>query len=174
VDRDRLFGFHGRTRKPQIALAESLGIQEYSQPAGGCCFLTDTSYANKLGDLWQSRGERAYELDDIMLLKVGRHLRPAPHYKLIISREEGENHYLKGYQHDYTSILTVSHSGPVTIVDGTPDDDDLLLAARIAARYSQGREADSVTLSITPPGKDSRDVTVVPLTSTEVLESWHV
>jgi tRNA-specific 2-thiouridylase len=174
VDRDRLFGFHGRTRKPQIALAESLGIQEYSQPAGGCCFLTDTSYANKLGDLWQSRGERAYELDDIMLLKVGRHLRPAPHYKLIISREEGENHYLKGYQHDYTSILTVSHGGPVTIVDGTPDDDDLLLAARIAARYSQGREADSVTLSITPPGKDGRDVTVVPLTSTEVLESWHV
>ena len=107
VDRDRLFGFHGRNRKPQIALAESLGIEEYSQPSGGCCFLTDKYYAAKLSDLWQSRGERSYELDDIMLLKVGRHLRPAPHYKLIISREDGENHYLTGYQHAYTTIIPV-------------------------------------------------------------------
>ena len=174
VDRDRLFGFHGRNRSPQIELAKSLGIEEYSQPAGGCCFLTDKSYASKLGDLWQSRGERAYEIDDIMLLKVGRHLRPAPHYKLIISREEGENHYLTGYQHEYTTIRTVSHRGPVTIVDGTPDDDDLLFAARIAARYSQGRDADRVTLSITPPGKDGREVMVPPLAATEVLENWYV
>ena len=174
VDRDRLFGFHGRNRTPQIELAKSLGIEEYSQPAGGCCFLTDKSYASKLGDLWQSRGERAYEIDDIMLLKVGRHLRPAPHYKLIISREEGENHYLTGYQHEYTTIRTVSHRGPVTIVDGTPDDDDLLFAARIAARYSQGRDADRVTLSITPPGKDGREVMVPPLAATEVLENWYV
>ena len=174
VDRDRLFGFHGRNRTPQIELAKSLGIEEYSQPAGGCCFLTDKSYASKLGDLWQSRGERAYEIDDIMLLKVGRHLRPAPHYKLIISREEGENHYLTGYQHEYTTIRTVSHRGPVTIVDGTPDDDDLLFAARIAARYSQGRDADRVTLSITPPGKDGREVMVTPLAATEVLENWYV
>jgi len=174
VDRDRLFGFHGRNRTPQIELAKSLGIEEYSQPAGGCCFLTDKSYASKLGDLWQSRGERAYEIDDIMLLKVGRHLRPAPHYKLIISREEGENHYLTGYQHEYTTIRTVSHRGPVTIVDGAPDDDDLLFAARIAARYSQGRGGDRVTLSITPPGKDGREVTVTPLAATEVLKSWYV
>ena len=174
VDRDRLFGFHGRNRTPQIELAKSLGIEEYSQPAGGCCFLTDKSYASKLGDLWQSRGKRAYEIDDIMLLKVGRHLRPAPHYKLIISREEGENHYLTGYQHEYTTIRTVSHRGPVTIVDGAPDDDDLLFAARIAARYSQGRDADRVTLSITPPGKDGREVMVPPLAATEVLENWYV
>ncbi len=174
VDRDKLFGFHGRGRTPQIELAKSLGIEEYSQPAGGCCFLTDNSYASKLGDLWQSRGERTYEIDDIMLLKVGRHLRPAPHYKLIISREEGENHYLTGYQHEHTVIRTVSHRGPVTIVDGSPDDDDLLFAARIAARYSQGRDTDRVTLSITRPGTDEREVTVPPLAATEVLENWHV
>ena len=174
VDRDKLFGFHGRGRSPQIELARSLGIEEYSQPAGGCCFLTDKSYAKKLGDLWQSRGERNYEIDDIMLLKIGRHLRPAPNYKLIISREEGENHYLTGYQHEHTLIRTVSHRGPVAIVDGSPDDDDLLFSARIAARYSQGRDADRVTLSIIRPGKDERQVSVHPLASKEVLENWHV
>jgi tRNA-uridine 2-sulfurtransferase len=174
VDRDKLFGFSGRNRTPQIELAESLGIKEYSQPAGGCCFLTDKSYASKLGDLWQSRGERAYELDDIMLLKVGRHLRPAPHYKLIISREDGENHYLSGYQHEYTIIRPVSHGGPVTLIDGTPNDADLLLAARIAARYSQGKDTDSVVMSISLPDKGSSDVTVTPLTPNDVPKSWYV
>ena len=109
-----------------------------------------------------------------MLLKVGRHLRPASHYKLIISREEGENHYLTGYQHEYTTILTVSHGGPVTLIDGTPTQDDLLVAARIVARYSQGRDADNVTLSINPPGEEGREVTVQPFTAAEVPESWHV
>ena len=102
VDREALYNFHGRNRKPQIALARELGIEEWAQPAGGCCFLTNEEYSKKLVDLWDARGEREYDLDDIMLLKVGRHLRPAPNYKLIIAREDGENQYLKGYKHSYT------------------------------------------------------------------------
>ncbi len=174
VDRDKLYGFNGRSRKPQIALAKSLGIEEYSQPAGGCCFLTDKAYSSKLGDLWQSRGERTYELDDIMLLKVGRHLRPAPHFKLIISREEGENHYLTGYQHDFITITTVSHGGPVMLMDGTPGPEDITLAARIAARYSQGRNESNVTVSISIPGGETTEVTLSPLPPEGIPESWYV
>ena len=175
VDRDALYDFAGRNRKPQIALAEELGIKDYSQPAGGCCFLTDRSYSDKLGDLWRSRGKREYELDDIMLLKVGRHLRPEPHYKLIISREEGENHYLGGYQHSYPTIRTVSHGGPVTLVDGDPSAKDLAYAARIVARYSQGRDSDAVVVSIQMPGEDNiQELTVEPLAPTEVPGDWHV
>ena len=74
VDRQKLHAFSGRSRKPQMALAASFGFSDYAQPAGGCCFLTDSSYARKLNDLWQSRQRRDYELDDIMLLKVGRHI----------------------------------------------------------------------------------------------------
>ena len=87
VDRERLYGFSGRSRKPQIALARRLGIQEWAQPAGGCCFLTDANYTVKLQDLWASRQQRQYELDDILLLKVGRHIRPRPHFKLIVARD---------------------------------------------------------------------------------------
>ena len=58
VDRAALYGFHGRNRKPQMALAESFGFSDYAQPAGGCCFLTDARYASKLQDLWDARGER--------------------------------------------------------------------------------------------------------------------
>ena len=89
VDRERLHDFTGRSRKPQFALAADFGIEDYAQPAGGCCFLTDRQYSTKLADLWASRGARDYDLDDIMLLKVGRHLRPRPHFKVIVGREEG-------------------------------------------------------------------------------------
>lgn len=51
IDREKLFGFSGRSRKPQIALATQWGIDEYAQPAGGCCFLTDANYTDKLKDL---------------------------------------------------------------------------------------------------------------------------
>ncbi|MFP5383438.1 MAG: tRNA (5-methylaminomethyl-2-thiouridylate)-methyltransferase, partial [Gammaproteobacteria bacterium] len=105
VDREKLHGFNGRSRKPQIALARQFGFTEWATPAGGCCFLTDETYARKLADLWQARGAREYEMDDILLLKVGRHLRPAPHYKLIVAREDGENNFLMGYRKQFTHLL---------------------------------------------------------------------
>ncbi len=174
VNRERLFGFSGRDRKPQIALARQLGFNDWAQPAGGCCFLTDENYSKKLVDLWQARGDRSYELDDIMLLKVGRHLRPAPNYKLIIGREEGENEYLRGYQYCMTSIEPISHMGPMCLIDGKPTVDDLGLAARLVARYSQGREADSVSLEIKRPDGSGEVVTVIPLPVEELSSSWHV
>lgn len=152
VDRERLYGFSGRSRKPQIALARRLGIQEWAQPAGGCCFLTDANYTVKLQDLWASRQQRQYELDDILLLKVGRHIRPRPHFKLIVAREEGEGNYLNGYRRMYTYLDSVSHPGPMTLIDGQVDEDDLELAARIVARYSQGRNAGSVEVEVGRPG----------------------
>ena len=79
-------------------MAEQFGFDDYAQPAGGCCFLTDKNYSAKLVDLWQSQGDKNYELDDVMLLKVGRHIRPAANYKLIVSREEGEGRFLQGYK----------------------------------------------------------------------------
>lgn len=174
VDRARLYGFHGRDRKPQIELAKHFGIEDYSQPAGGCCFLTDKQYSAKLADLWRSRGRRDYELDDIMLLKVGRHLRPNSRYKLIIGREQGENQYLEGYKGRFTLLRMESHEGPLTLIDGHPTLQDLELAGRVVARYSQGREAAWVRLrAIWPDGRE-KPLTVQPLTPTEIPDAWHV
>lgn len=175
VDRSRLYGFSGRNRKPQIELARHFGIDDFAQPAGGCCFLTDESYSRKLVDLWQARDERRYELDDIMLLKVGRHLRPRPHFKLIIGREEGENNFLEGYRYRFDSLEPVSHEGPLVLIDGelkTPADEQLAVA--ITARYSQGRTADSVTYQLR--GKDAvcKHLHARPLLPDDILPEWHV
>ncbi|MFP6806253.1 MAG: hypothetical protein VB957_03580 [Pseudomonadales bacterium] len=174
VDRNAMFDFHGRNRKPQMALAETFGFKEYSQPAGGCCFLTDKSYSNKLVDLWKARGDRDYELDDIMLLKVGRHLRPRPHYKVIVSREEGENHYLAGYKNEYISLESKSHNGPIAIIDGMANDEDLEQAATIVARYSQGRDADMVQIEIRMTDGTAKTIDVKPISPADIPSTWHV
>ncbi|MCB1801996.1 MAG: tRNA (5-methylaminomethyl-2-thiouridylate)-methyltransferase [Gammaproteobacteria bacterium] len=172
VDRSRLHGFAGRSRKPQMALAAEYGIEDYAQPAGGCCFLTDANYSVKLKDLWAARGTRRYELDDIMLLKVGRHIRPRPHFKLIVAREEGEARFMTGYRRQYPSLSMLSHGGPVALMDGPLDDADIELAARIVARYSQGRDAPSVTLEYRATDGATRTVSVVPLHPDDLPQAW--
>ncbi len=174
VDRAKLHDFNGRSRKPQMALAARYGFRDYAQPAGGCCFLTDRQYAVKLTDLWNSRGSRAYELDDILLLKVGRHLRPRPHFKLIVAREEGETHFLEGYRRQFTHLHPVSHRGPLVLVDGRVDADDLLLAARLTARFSQGRDAAQVSVAVTEPGGATRTVQVAPMAAEAVPGEWYL
>jgi tRNA-uridine 2-sulfurtransferase len=174
VDREKLLDFSGRNRKPQIALAASFGFTEFAQPAGGCCFLTDKNYTQRLSDLWSNRGDKHYELDDILLLKIGRHLRPRPNFKLIIGREEGENNFLSGYRRDFTHLFTVSHAGPLALVDGSVNDVDLDFAARLLARFSQGRSADKVSVEIHLHGATARTIDVVPLHLDEIPESWYL
>ncbi len=172
VMRDKLFDFSGRSRKPQMSLAEKFNIDEYAQPAGGCCFLTDKNYTEKLKDLWSNGGKRDYELDDIMLLKVGRHLRPSDSYKLIISRDEGESNYLRGYRKQFISIEPKSHPGPLSLIDGEASAQDIHLAASIVARYSQGRDATDVTLAVHSKDGAQFDLTVQPMTANNIPQEW--
>jgi tRNA U34 2-thiouridine synthase MnmA/TrmU len=174
VDREKLLDFSGRNRKPQMALAMQFGITDYAQPAGGCCFLTDGNYTRRLGDLWDRRGDKRYELDDILLLKIGRHLRPRPHFKMIVAREEGETNFLMGYRRDFSFLTATSHSGPLVLVEGELSDDDWLLAARLTARFGQGRSAERVTVELHPRGAAARTIEVTPMHPDEIPENWYL
>ena len=174
VDCSKFPNFNGRGRAPQIELARRLGFTEWAQPAGGCCFLTDARYSAKLKDLWASRGNKRYELDDIMLLKVGRHVRPRPHLKLIVSRDEGEGNFLEGYRKRFAHLRMVSHNGPLTLLDGVATRADVELAARIAARYGQGRAAPRVDFEYVSGEGETRVVTVTPMKSAELDPAWLI
>lgn len=174
VDRNKLLAWSGRSRKPQFELAAQFGFSDYAQPAGGCCFLTDENYSKKLADLWQFRGEKHYELDDIMLLKVGRHIRPAANFKMIIGREEGENNFLEGYRNQFIHLRTLSHNGPLVLIDGKPEQTDFQLAARIAARFCAGRMADKVTVQIQQLDGSAMILNVAPFSPNEVLSEWYL
>ena len=175
VDREKLQGITGRSRKPQMKLAEQFGFEDYAQPAGGCCFLTDENYAVRLQDLWDNRGSREYELDDIMLLKVGRHIRPSQSFKLIIAREEGETRFLSGYKNQFQTIKTVSHAGPLAIIEGEKlDQDQLELACAITARYSKGRDAESVELLFSDQNQAAKSLHIKPMASSEIPQEWYI
>jgi tRNA U34 2-thiouridine synthase MnmA/TrmU len=172
VDRESFPDFTGRSRKPQIALARKLGFSEWAQPAGGCCFLTDANYSVKLRDLWQNRGRKDYELDDIMLLKVGRHIRPNPRFKLIVSRDGGEGRFLEGYRKSFDHLVMRTHTGPLTLIEGETTSDDVTLAARIAARYGKGRDAERVGFEFVSRDGSRRDLYVAPMPCEEIESSW--
>jgi len=174
VQREKLLDFHGRNRKPQLALAEQFAFKDYAQPAGGCCVLTDESYSRKLGDLWRSRGCKKYTLDDIILLKVGRHIRPKRHYKLIVARDEGESNFLEGYRKQSIHLRMMSHTGPLILVEGQPSADDLRQAAAIGARFSSGKAADEVSVKIIHPEGTSQVVHVKPLAASALPEAWYI
>jgi tRNA U34 2-thiouridine synthase MnmA/TrmU len=174
LDRDRLHGFNGRSRKPQIALALQYGFEDFAQPAGGCCFLTDRQYSVKLADLWETRGSKEYELDDIMLLKVGRHLRPLPHFKMIVGREEGENHFLEGYRKRFVHLMPISHVGPLVLLDGEVNDSDIKLAARLTARFSKGRNADSVSIEVNDNRRPAHIINVTPMGAADIPAAWYL
>jgi len=174
VDRGQLLDITGRGRSKQIALAERLGIEDYAQPAGGCCFLTDKSYSQKLQDMWQSRGSKDYSLDDIMLLKVGRHIRPKSSYKLIVGRDQGENNYLEGYKREFPYLRVTSHSSPLILVQGEFTEADAKLAAQIAGRYSKGRESDSVSVEVCFQDGKKLTLDVKPMAIDAIPKAWYV
>lgn len=174
VDRTRLGNITGRGRHQQIKMAHEFNITDYAQPAGGCCFLTDASYSNKLRDLWQAQGERRYDFDDIVLLKIGRHIRPRPEFKLIIARDAGETNFLRGFRNNYTYLYTESHAGPLTLIDGSIRPRDVELAARITARYSQGRACARVIVKVVEPNGEEQRLDVTPFTSDDIPSDWHI
>lgn len=91
VDRAQLYAMNGRTRKPQMALAEELGLTDYPAPAGGC-LLTDPIYSHRLKELLKHDPDAS--IRDISLLQIGRHFRLTPTCKAVVGRNEAENEKL--------------------------------------------------------------------------------
>jgi hypothetical protein len=150
VDRTRLLDISGRSRQRQMELAKELGLAGWPQPAGGCCYLTDESFARKFFDILDAReaagGERAIDKDDVILLSTGRHFRLSPRAKLVVARSEVENLMLEHHVAGRARLEARNVLGPVALVEGTPTWEERLVAARIVARYGKGKDAPKVVV----------------------------
>ncbi len=141
VDREKLLALQGRSRKPQMALAEEYGIADYPCPAGGC-LLTDPGFARRMRDLVRFRP--GFDLNDVNLLKVGRHFRLSPKARAVVGRNEGENRRLQILARRGDFLFEVRGCGsPVTLLRGEASQEEIHLAAAITARYSDA-EGDEV------------------------------
>ncbi|MBU1045394.1 MAG: hypothetical protein KJ915_13490 [Candidatus Omnitrophica bacterium] len=134
VDREKLLNIRGRSRKPQIALAEQFKVIEYPNPAGGC-LLTDKGFSNRLRELLAKNSEP--EIRDLQLLSVGRHFRLADTYKLILGRNQTENQKIENYSTEDDYLLTVKDTpSPYCLLLAQPGAGMALgKAAHICAAY---------------------------------------
>ncbi|MBN1911105.1 MAG: hypothetical protein JW818_15265 [Pirellulales bacterium] len=92
VDRQRLYRFDGRGRRPLLELAEQLGVTVTPTPSTGCA-LTERSFAPRVQDLIQFTPDPT--LWDFALLRIGRHTRLADGAKAIVGRDQQENASLR-------------------------------------------------------------------------------
>ena len=168
IDREKLYAINGRTRKPQMKLAEIFEITEYPSPAGGC-MLSDENFARRLRDAFE-HGEDSFR--HISLLKYGRHFRLEDGTKIISGRTEKENNALMALCDDSVPILTVKgFSSTFTFLFGKLSDRNRLFAGSVTARYSKAKDLDSVEIKwwIGKNGEDSAQIfTAAPADNTEL------
>ncbi len=143
VDRARLLEISGRSRKPQIELAKQFDINDYPCPAGGC-LLTDPGFAKRIKDLIE---HDSLNIDDVRLLKFGRHFRIAEDAKLVVGRDESENASLESQLKPGDICLKLKeYQGPFSIYRGRPEKNLIDLAASIVTHHTKFRNEDSVRI----------------------------
>ncbi|HSP06039.1 MAG TPA: thiamine biosynthesis protein [Acidobacteriota bacterium] len=174
LDREKLGAVSGRSRREQYRLAETLGVSVYSQPAGGCCSLADRNYAHKMNDLLEHIEDDAVpNLDDVLLLKVGRHFRPAQNLKVVVGRDEVENTFLERYAgNGRTMLCAIDVNGPVTIAEGRVGEEEIRTAAGITARYADTEGMPSIRVKYESE-LQSGIIDVAPLPAHEI-DGWRL
>jgi hypothetical protein len=179
LDRSKLGDLNGRGRIRQIAMAKEMGLAEWPQPAGGCCFLTDESFARKFFDILGQReaaGQpRTIDRDDVVLMTTGRHFRLSPTVKLMVGRTEVENGTLESYAGDSRSRLVArAHAGPVALVEGVATWEERRLAASIVARYGKGKDQPLVEMEWRDPDGGVELLEVEPERDEARVESLRI
>ena len=146
VKRERLMNFQGRSRKPQMELAQALNITGYPSPAGGC-LLTEKVFSRRLKDLFSSISDP--DPREIELLKVGRHFRISPHAKLVVGRNQSENKEIHTLTGKKELVLTsASVPGPTVLFSGDFSDSALELAAAITVAYSDADDSEIIPVRV--------------------------
>ena len=172
VDRSKLHDIYGRSRKAQIELARQYGLNDYMQPSGGCCFLTDENYTKKFRDVIEHSDGSDLTVEDIFILGVGRHFRLSQDLKVIVGRDEIENNFLAHYERDHWSAYATEFQGPTAIVMGEMSPDEADTVAAMVARYCDGRGESSVVVRLALKDEE-RVVDAVPATD-ELLDRYRV
>ncbi|MBI5124012.1 MAG: hypothetical protein HZA72_01175 [Candidatus Omnitrophica bacterium] len=154
IGREKLLDIRGRSRKPQIALAKEFAMFDYPCPAGGC-LLTDPGFAKRMKDLLE---HSALTIDNVKLLKYGRHFRVSKDTKLVVGRDEEENDILESLvKPDDVIFKLKDHEGPISILRSRSPlrvtysvdkcNDLIKLGASIAAYHTKFRNEEAIAVN---------------------------
>ena len=147
VDRNKLLDISGRSRKRQMELAAKMGIKDYPSPAGGCK-LTEPAFSKRLRDLFTLE---SFSLEEIELLKLGRHFRLSKDIKLVVGRNKEENEQLQNFFQEGDFLFKAKNlKGPVSLLKkGSKVSNELIdKSCRITARYCDRNEEENEEVNI--------------------------
>ena len=134
IKRENLGMIKGRTRKAQLEMAREYGI-ENPPNAGGGCLLTDPAFGLKAKDLFDH--VETPTINDIDLLKVGRHFRLDEETKLVVGRNKDENEMIKAIALPGDILLEArDYVGPISILRGKNAPQHKEFASSVTLRYS--------------------------------------
>jgi len=147
VDRNKLLDISGRSRKKQMKLAAKMGIRDYPLPAGGCK-LTEPAFSKRLRDLFT---QESFSLEEIELLKLGRHFRLSKDIKLVVGRNKEENEQLQSIFQDGDFLFKAKNlKGPVSLLKkwSKANNEFIHKSCRITARYCDRNEEENEEVNI--------------------------
>jgi len=134
IKRENLGMIKGRTRRSQLDMAKKYGI-ENPPNAGGGCLLTDPTFGLRAKDLFEHVDTPT--INDIDLLKIGRHFRLDNETKLVIGRNKDENEMINAIALSNDILLEArDYMGPVSILRGKNADSHIEFASSVTLRYS--------------------------------------
>ncbi len=134
VDRSKLYGISGRSRKGQKRLAQEFGISDYPQ-AGGGCRLTYEGFSRKMRDLIDHKDP---DENDTFLLLAGRHFRTSGTGKAIAGKDENDNERLKKLARDGDMLFEVDDGrGPTVLLRDADSEPDITLAASLCVSHTK-------------------------------------
>lgn len=170
VDRNKLLDISGRSRKRQMELVAKMGISNYPSPAGGCK-LTEPAFSKRLRDLFT---QESFSLEEIELLKLGRHFRLSKGIKLVVGRNKEENEQLQNFFQDGDFLFKAKNlKGPVSLLKKSfkVNKEFIDKSCRITARYCDRNEEENEEVNINYYSKSKkliRTITVKPLIEDEL------
>jgi len=144
VDREQLLDISGRGRTVQMELALKYGLR-YPQPAGGC-LLTDKSFAKRLHELMTFKSKDQITVEDITLLKLGRHFRISETVKVIVGRHEVDTGFLQQHTSGRWYAEVREYQGPFVLIEGEPSEQEFEHIAQLTVSYSKGKHAERVSV----------------------------
>jgi tRNA U34 2-thiouridine synthase MnmA/TrmU len=152
VDRNKLFGFQGRSRKLQFFLARKYEIKDFPTPAGGC-LLTQPEIGTRM--LTILKGNKPLNELTAKLAVLGRHFIDANHW-IVLGRNDVENRKIFKIANGKLPLFTLTEPAPVAVIlDGNPDEN---LIKELLVRFSKKakiKKESGEKVDLIPP--DERD-----------------
>ncbi len=168
VDRKKLLSVAGRGRRPQMDMAEELGLNDYPCPSGGC-LLTDATFSKKVRDLFDNKEK--IEKRDLLLLKMGRHLRHEG-FKIIVGRDEADNARLKTLvTPEYMALEPIDFPGPLVVITGKATESVREFAGRLILRYASAKAGGGKKVRVSFGGTSDEFTPARPVTEEELREA---